>query len=84
MPYVAETYTVTDQYLEENHDLLKAFLTRRSRAGATSSSESTDDTVELIAKYYDQAASDDAEGLETVFGALDPKKTGWASRRRRS
>ena len=26
VPYVAETYTVTDQYLAENKDLLKAFL----------------------------------------------------------
>ena len=26
VPYVAETYSVTDQYLAENEDLLKAFL----------------------------------------------------------
>ncbi len=27
LPYVAETFTVTDQYLAENRDLIKAFLT---------------------------------------------------------
>ncbi len=37
--------------------------------------EPTDDTVALIMKYYDQAASENEEGLEAVFGALDPAKT---------
>ena len=47
----------------------------RSRAGATSSASRPTTPVELITKYYDQAASENDEGLESVFGALDPKKT---------
>ena len=36
----------------------------------------TDDTVALIETYYNKAAAENAEGLESVFGALDPVKTG--------
>ena len=75
VPYVAETYTVTDQYLEENPELLKALLVAEIKGWSDVFRESTDDTVDLITKYYDQAASENDEGLESVFGALDPKKT---------
>lgn len=76
VPYVAETYTVTDQYLDENPDLLKALLTAEIKGWTDVFQEPTDATVDLITKYYDAAASDNAEGLESVFGALDPEKTG--------
>ena len=76
VPYVAETYTVTDQYLDENPDLLKALLTAEIKGWTDVFKEPTDATVELITKYYDQAASSNEEGLESVFGALDPEKTG--------
>jgi len=76
VPYVAETYSVTDDYLADNKDLLKAFLTAEIKGWSDVFSEPTDATVDLISKYYDKAASENDEGLEAVFGALDPKKTG--------
>jgi ABC-type nitrate/sulfonate/bicarbonate transport system substrate-binding protein len=78
VPYVAETFTVTDQYLEENRDLLKAFLIAEIKGWTQVFKQSTDSTVDLIIKYYDQAASGNADGLEATFGALDPDKTGVA------
>ena len=75
VPYVAETYTVTDQYLAENRELLKDFLIAEIKGWSDTFTEPEDATVELITKYYDQAAADNAEGLESVFGALDPEKT---------
>lgn len=76
VPYVAETFTVTDQTLAEDRDMVKAFLTAEVKGWSDVFQKSTDDTVDLITKYYNQAASDNDEGLESVFGALDPKKTG--------
>ena len=76
VPYVAETFSVTDDYLADNKDLLKAFLIAEIKGWSDVFSEPTDATVDLISKYYDKAASENDEGLEAVFGALDPKKTG--------
>jgi ABC-type nitrate/sulfonate/bicarbonate transport system substrate-binding protein len=76
VPYVAETFTVTDQTLAENRDMVKAFLTAEVQGWSDVFQEPTDATVELITQYYNDAASDNAEGLEATFGALDPKKTG--------
>ncbi|GAA4812422.1 ABC transporter substrate-binding protein [Nocardioides caeni] len=75
VPYVAETFSVTDQYLAENRGLLKDFLTAEIKGWTDVFKNSTDDTVALITEYYNKAASDNAEGLESVFGALDPEKT---------
>ena len=71
VPYVAETYSVTDQYLAENKDLLKAFLTAEIRGWSDVFSASTDDTVALVTEYYNAAA---AAG-DLTFGDLDPTKT---------
>jgi ABC-type nitrate/sulfonate/bicarbonate transport system substrate-binding protein len=76
VPYVAETFTVTDQYLAENRELLKAFLIAEIKGWTHVFTESTDDSVALVTEYYNQAASDNGEGLEAVFGELDPVKTG--------
>lgn len=76
VPYVAETFTVTDQYLAENKKLLKDFLTAEIKGWTEVFKQPTDTTVDLITKFYNKAASDNAEGLENTFGALDPKKTG--------
>jgi len=78
VPYVAETYSVTDDYLKENQDLLKAFLTAEIKGWTHVFKEPTDGTVDVITKYYDKAASENDDGLEKQFGALDPKKTGIA------
>ena len=75
MPYVAETYTVTDEYLAENPDLLEALLVAEIKGWSDTFTEPTDDTVSLIMSYYDKAASENEEGLEAIFGALDPAKT---------
>lgn len=78
VPFVAETFSVTDQYLAENRDLLEAFLTAEVKGWSDVFTNSTDDSVALVERYYNEAASDDAEGLEAVFGALDPVKTALA------
>ncbi len=75
VPYVAETYSVTDQYLAENKDLLTAFLIAEIKGWTDVFQQPTDETVTLITKYYNQAAQESSEGLEAVFGALDPAKT---------
>lgn len=76
VPYVAETFSVTDQYLAENRELLKDFLVAEIKGWTDVFKNSTDDTVALITEFYNKAASDNADGLEATFGALDPKKTG--------
>ncbi len=76
VPYVAETFSVTDQYLAENRELLKDFLIAEIKGWTDVFKNSTEDTVGLITEFYNKAASDNADGLEATFGALDPKKTG--------
>ena len=78
VPYVAETYTVTDEYLAENADLLKALLIAEIKGWTDVFKQPTDASVELITKYYNEAAAGNDEGLEATFGALDPEKTGMA------
>ncbi|WP_424449379.1 ABC transporter substrate-binding protein [Microbacterium arborescens] len=75
VPYVAETFTVTDQYLAENEELLKEFLIAEIKGWTEVFQQPVDDTVTLVQKYYNQAAEESEEGLEAVFGALDPEKT---------
>ncbi|MEV8368459.1 ABC transporter substrate-binding protein [Microbacterium sp. NPDC064584] len=70
LPYVAETFTVTDQYLAENRDLIKAFLTAEIKGWTDTFTESIDDTVALVTKYYNESA---AAG-DLTFGELDPAK----------
>jgi ABC-type nitrate/sulfonate/bicarbonate transport system substrate-binding protein len=75
VPYVAETFSVTDQYLAENAELLKDFLVAEIKGWTHVFTESADDTVALVEKYYNAAAEESEEGLEAVFGSLDPVKT---------
>src|SRR5690606_37388938 len=75
VPYVAETFTATDQYLTENRDLLEAFLIAEIKGWREVFANPLDDTVALVTEYYNKAASDNADGLESTFGALDPVKT---------
>jgi ABC-type nitrate/sulfonate/bicarbonate transport system substrate-binding protein len=70
LPYVAETFTVTDQYLAENRDLIKAFLTAEIKGWTDTFTEPIDDTVALVTKYYNESA---AAG-DLTFGELDPEK----------
>ena len=70
LPYVAETYTVTDQYLAENKDLIKAFLTAEIKGWSKTFTEPTDTTVALVTKFYNESA---AAG-DLTFGELDPAK----------
>ncbi|GAA1467256.1 ABC transporter substrate-binding protein [Microbacterium thalassium] len=74
LPYVAETYTVTDQYLAENPELIKAFLIAEIKGWTDVFTESTEDSVDLIIEYYNASA---AAG-DLTFGDLDPDKTGAA------
>ena len=70
LPYVAETFTVTDQYLAENRDLIKAFLTAEIKGWTHTFTEPVDDTVTLVTDYYNESA---AAG-DLTFGDLDPAK----------
>jgi ABC-type nitrate/sulfonate/bicarbonate transport system substrate-binding protein len=74
LPYVAETYTVTDQFLAENPELIKAFLIAEIKGWTDVFKNPTEDTVQLVIDYYNQAA---AAG-DLTFGDLDPEKTGLA------
>lgn len=70
LPYVAETFTVTDQYLAENRDLLKAFLIAEIKGWTDTFTEPVEDTVSLVTDYYNESA---AAG-DLTFGELDPEK----------
>jgi ABC-type nitrate/sulfonate/bicarbonate transport system substrate-binding protein len=74
LPYVAETFTVTDQFLAENPELIKAFLIAEIKGWTDVFQNPTEDTVQLVIDYYNQAA---AAG-DLTFGDLDPEKTGLA------
>jgi len=74
LPYVAETFSVTDQYLAENKELLKAFLIAEIKGWTDVFTEDTDATVDLVTEYYNAAA---AAG-DLTFGDLDPEKTALA------
>lgn len=71
LPYVAETFTVTDQYLAENPELIKAFLTAEIKGWSDVFTEPTDATVEMVIEHYNESA---AAG-DLTFGDLDPDKT---------
>ncbi|MGN6217929.1 MAG: ABC transporter substrate-binding protein [Microbacterium sp.] len=74
LPYVAETFSVTDQYLAENKDLLKAFLIAEIKGWTDVYKAETADTVDVVVKHYNESA---AAG-DLTFGDLDPEKTGKA------
>jgi ABC-type nitrate/sulfonate/bicarbonate transport system substrate-binding protein len=71
LPYVAETFTVTDQYLAENPDLIKAFLIAEIKGWTDVFQEETADTVDLVVEHY----NDSAAAGDLTFGDLDPEKT---------
>ncbi|MEQ6902522.1 ABC transporter substrate-binding protein [Nocardioides sp. YIM 152588] len=73
VPYVAETFSVTDQFLAENRDLLKAFLTAEIKGWTDVFTEPTEETVSLVEKFYNAGA--DAGDLNANFGPL-PATTG--------
>ncbi len=70
LPYVAETFSVTDQYLAENKDLLKAFLIAEIKGWTKTFTEPVDDTVTKVTEHYNESA---AAG-DLTFGELDPAK----------
>jgi ABC-type nitrate/sulfonate/bicarbonate transport system substrate-binding protein len=70
LPYVAETFTVTDQYLAENRELLKAFLIAEIKGWSDTFTEPIEDTVSHVTDYYNESA---AAG-DLTFGELDPDK----------
>ncbi|MWB97514.1 ABC transporter substrate-binding protein [Agromyces seonyuensis] len=71
LPYVAESYAVTDQYLAENRDLIKAFLIAEIKGWTDVFQQPIEDTVDLVVKHYNESA---AAG-DLTFGDLDPVKT---------
>ena len=70
LPYVAEAITVTQQYLDENPDLVKAFLIAEIKGWTDTFTQPTDDTVTKVTEHYNASA---AAG-DLTFGELDPAK----------
>ena len=70
LPYVAESYAVTDDYLANNKDLIKAFLIAEIKGWTDTFTQPIDDTVALVTKYYNESAS----AGDLTFGPLDPPK----------
>ena len=62
VPYVAETYSVTDDYLAENKDLLKALLTAEIKGWTDVFKEPTDATVDLITTVLRQGRVGERRG----------------------
>lgn len=73
LPYVAQAYTVTDQYLAENRDLLEALLIAEIKGWTETFRNPGDKVVEVVTTHFDEAAGD-SDGLEASFGELDPVK----------
>ncbi|MEI7057647.1 ABC transporter substrate-binding protein [Nocardioides sp. CCNWLW239] len=73
LPYVAQTYTVTDQYLAENRDLLEALLIAEIKGWTETFRNPGDEVVEVVTTHFEEAAGD-SDGLEASFGELDPAK----------
>jgi len=73
VPYVAETFTVTDAFLADNRDALKDFLTAEIKGWTDVFQEPTADTVSLVEKFYNAGA--EAGDLNADFGPL-PATTG--------
>ena len=71
LPYVAESFAVTDQYLAENPELIKAFLIAEIKGWTHTFTEPIDDTVAKVIEHYNASA---AAG-DLTFGDLDPAKT---------
>jgi hypothetical protein len=57
LPYVAESYAVTDQYLAEHKDLLKAFLIAEIKGWTDTFTKPVDDTVTVVTKHYNDSAA---------------------------
>ncbi|RLK52295.1 ABC transporter substrate-binding protein [Microbacterium telephonicum] len=70
VPYVAETFSVTDQYLAENKDLLKAFLIAEIKGWTHTFTDPIDEIVTKVTEHYNESA---AAG-DLTFGDLDPAK----------
>ena len=70
VPYVAESYAVTDEYLAKNKDLIKAFLIAEIKGWSDTFTEPIDTTVEIVTKHYNESA----KAGDLTFGELDPKK----------
>lgn len=70
VPYVAETFSVTDEYLAENRGLLEDFLVAEIKGWTDVFQEPTKDTVALVEKFYNAGA--DAGDLNADFGPLPP------------
>ncbi|MGZ0712115.1 ABC transporter substrate-binding protein (plasmid) [Coraliomargarita sp. W4R53] len=70
LPYVAESVAVTDEYLTENPELIKAFLIAEIKGWTDTFKEPLEDTVSLVTEYYNESA---AAG-DLTFGELDPAK----------
>lgn len=70
VPYVAESFAVTDQYLAENRAAVKAFLIAEIKGWTDTFTEPIDATVTKVTEHYNESA---AAG-DLTFGELDPAK----------
>ncbi|WP_183098078.1 ABC transporter substrate-binding protein [Nocardioides pelophilus] len=70
VPYVAETFTITDAFLAENREALKDFLIAEIKGWTDVFQEPTADTVDLVEKFYNAGA--EAGDINKDFGPLPP------------
>ena len=84
VPYVAETYSVTDEYLAENQDLLKAFLTAEIKGWTDVFKEPTDDTVDAHHEVLRQGRLRERRRLETHVRCARPEEDRHRASRPRS
>lgn len=70
LPYVAETFTTTDEYLAENPEAVKAFLIAEIKGWTDTFTEPIEDTVAKVIEHNEASA----DAGETTYGALDADK----------
>ncbi len=77
LPYVAETYTVTSDYLAAHKDLLEAFMKAEIQGWTDVFKNSTTDTVSKVIDHFNAAVGNpDSAEAQNSSGTLDANSTG--------
>lgn len=74
VPYVAEAYTVTDDYLHQNKALLEALMTAEIKGWGQTFKYSSATDLKVVQAHFAKAAAD-KDSVEAGYGALDPRRT---------
>ncbi|MBO0841958.1 MAG: ABC transporter substrate-binding protein [Nocardioides sp.] len=74
VPYVAEAYTVTDDYLHKNKALLEALMTAEIKGWGQTFKYSSATDLKVVEAHFEEAAAD-KDSVEAGYGTLDPRRT---------